>query len=206
MAQTGGRDPIYGLLAERPKLEILNISMDRWARHRVVPDSTAQGVDVARMDHNPHNDDDWWGPPPADRSPASDDALIATLVGLDPEFLPNDHPERARWMAMRDAILPALRPASFLLRAPDPAEEAALSQIPCAPQLFGTRALDWVAHPHLFEPRDRQADTLGAVVVATRWGDRPENGNGAISGAAYRLLHARFPDSDAVTRTKYWYN
>jgi hypothetical protein len=184
----------------------LNVAIDRWSRHRATPNSAAEGIDVGRMDHNMNNGDNWWCPLAADRDAGADGALALTLGGIETVLLPADSPIPDSWTKARGTILRPLRSASFLLRSPDAAEEAALSRIPSAPQLLTNRAIAWVEHPGLLGRRTGLADTLAASIIATRWGCRIEAGNGTFSRAAFHLLHAHFPDSEAAKRTKYWYN
>lgn len=71
-----------------------------------------------------------------------------------------------------------------------------------APNYFGEIVLNWAKqHPddaHL-------AEALHLVVRATRYG----NGNkdtGAVSKAAFEMLHKRFPESEWAKKTPYWFN
>jgi hypothetical protein len=184
----------------------LNIDIDRWGRHRKTRDSEAEGIDVARMDHNLNDQDNWWEPRAPDAGvAATHNALELTLAGLDAQVPSDDDPPPDPWTAVEPKILPALRSFSFLLRSADPDEESALSRIPIATQLLSERTIAWVEHPGLFGSRKGQAETLAAVVVATRWGGAAFGGKKNLSREAFRLLHERFPQSDAAKRTKYWY-
>jgi hypothetical protein len=184
----------------------LNIDIDRWGRHRKTPDSEAGGIDVARMDHNLNDQDNWWEPRAPDAGvAATHNALELTLAGVDAQASTDDDPTVDPWTAVEPQILSALRPFSFLLRSADPDEESALSGIPTATQLLSERTIAWVQHPGLFGSRNGQAETLAAAVVATRWGGVAFDGQKNLSREVFRLLHDRFPQSDAAKRTKYWY-
>jgi hypothetical protein len=158
------------------------------------------------MDHNLNDQDNWWEPRAPDEGvAATHTALELTLAGLDAQVSTDDDSARDPWTAVEPKILSALRSFSFLLRSADPDEESALSRIPNATQLLSERTIAWVLHPGLFGSRRGQAETLAAAVVATRWGGAAFDGKKSLSREAFRLLHDRFPQSDAAKRTKYWY-
>ena len=72
--------------------------------------------------------------------------------------------------------------------------------------MLSERAIDWVKHPGWFDSTELQADALANGVVTTRWGCRSQGSHAAYSRKAFMLLHAKFPQSAAAKRTKYWYS
>lgn len=185
----------------------LNTLIDEYGRHRKTPGSVAQGVLPTGIDHNKHNDDDWWCPwNPKTNDILLDDVLAKTLVSADGDSAYDAPAKPSDWDLKRDALLRALRSASFLLRSADTTELDSLTQIRSAPELLTERAIDWVEHPGLLGSRKGQAETLAAAIVSTRWGCDWAGKHGVYSHAAFTLLHERFPDTNAAKHTKYWYD
>lgn len=185
----------------------LTIDIDDWARHRDVADGDAQGItDMARTDHNKLNLDNWWCP----RAANADDKAVAaaiekTLTGVEP-WDDGEKAHKGPWAAIAPAIRAHLAASSFLLRATDAGEAADLTRIPSAPQLLTERVIAWVERPGLLASRKGEDAALEAAIQSTRWGCDTPAGHRAYSRKAFRLLHARFPGSDAAKRAKYWYN
>lgn len=102
---------------------------------------------------------------------------------------------------------PALPAISFLSSAEDAQakkEAASLQSTGNGVSLVGKRALAYVrSHPN--DPA--AADTLANIVNATHYGCGLESDkhSASLSKDAFRLLHARYPSTDAAKRTKYYY-
>ena len=71
-----------------------------------------------------------------------------------------------------------------------------------APNYFGTIVLSW-AKGHASDPRVPEA--LHLVVRATRYGNGDKE-TGAISKAAFELLHKKYAGSEWADKTPYWFN
>jgi len=185
----------------------LTIDIDEWARHREVPDGDAQGItDMARTDHNKLNRDNWWCP----RAVDADDKIVAaelekTLTGVEP-WGDGEDAHKGPWATIAPSIRAHLAASSLLLRAADAEEAADLTRISSAPQLLTERVIAWVERPGFLASRRGQDEALEAAIQSTRWGCDTSAGHKAYSREAFRLLHARFPGSDAAKRAKYWYN
>ena len=67
------------------------------------------------------------------------------------------------------------------------------------------RAIAWVKNPGWLDSRDLEADALANAIVVARWSCNRQGSHAAYSREAFKLLHAKFPNSDAAKRTKYWY-
>ena len=86
-----------------------------------------------------------------------------------------------------------------------------LMNLPCAPVFLGRRVMEYAkAHP---DDRD-VPEALHLTVRATRyacteWGRNAEEtagrDNSAVSKAAFKLLHTRYPQSPWTAKTKYYY-
>lgn len=82
------------------------------------------------------------------------------------------------------------------------AEQARLMKIAAAPSYLGEHVIEW-AKKHPADPRS--AEALHLTVKATRFGCTDQR-SGAISRAAFELLHRRFPQSEWTRKTPYWYD
>ena len=172
----------------------LNMVMESFAR---MPDQLAPGL--TGMDHENHNDNNWWCAWELDRHTRDlDDALQGNFGDLD---------RRSSYygsQTVRQLLAPALR-EGFVFRSMDHAELNALSQVDCAPKLLTGRVIAWVKNPGWFESRDAEAEALAKAIVAARWSCNRQGSHAAYSKEAFTLLHAMSPQSDAAKRTKYWY-
>jgi hypothetical protein len=159
---------------------------------------------LIRIDVWLHSDNNWWCAWQTLRH-----RVTASAVMYDAFFAPDSEGYRDRdplAVAGAQAALVPLLGASWLWRARDEAEQAALAEIPCAPRLLAERALAWRGGG-LFGGRvPGQDDALALAVRATRYGCQRQGGHAAYSRAAFTLLHARFPASDAARRTPYWFD
>jgi hypothetical protein len=80
-------------------------------------------------------------------------------------------------------------------------EWSALLRIDSGPNELGRRVLDWAKR----NPTDpRVPEALHRVVRATRYGCTNER-TGAISKAAFDLLHSRYPKSSWTAKTPHWF-
>ena len=108
------------------------------------------------------------------------------------------------WRLGTPAPAAAPPPADFLppdARARADKEWEMLAAAPAAPNYLCAQTLAWArAHPH--DPRVPEA--LHLAVRATRYGPGDPSTR-AWSRQAFQLLHARYPRSEWVQKTKYWY-
>ncbi len=80
-------------------------------------------------------------------------------------------------------------------------EVARLSALGTAPNYLCSQAIEWAkASPH--DPRVPEA--LHLAVKSTRYGCA-DKGTGALSKAAFQILHKQYPKSEWAAKTKYWY-
>lgn len=191
----------------------LNVLITDYGRRPKTEDARFAGHTVLGIDHNTHDEDDWWCPwRPQTDAALEDQTLAQTLTGFDGDLSPEEtQPEaplgpRSLWDRSRKAILQPLATESVLLRSRDPAEIADLARIRSAPELLTIRTIDWVEHPGFLRSRKGQADALAAAVATTRWGCTWAGAHGVYSHAAFNLLHQRFPQTPAAGRTRYWFN
>jgi hypothetical protein len=105
----------------------------------------------------------------------------------------------------RSALAPAIR-ESFLMQLQSPQELEALSRIDCAPKTLANRAVQWVRKTPMGAETEEQAEALANAVRATRYGCSRQGSHSEYSRAAHDLLKARFPNSAAAQRTKYWFD
>ena len=199
----GNRDALQDVL----KTPGLNLPIDTYGRHRAIPGSLAPGPGLQNIDHNKRDETNWWCPwRTQTNDDLLDDALAGTIADLegDTPFDADDSP--SLWDQHQEPFLRAIRASSFLLRSSDATEITALTKLRSAPEILTLRTIDWVEHPGLFGGRKGQADALAAAIVTTRWGCDWAGAHGVYSRAAFRLLHQRFPLSDAAKRTKYWFD
>ena len=175
----------------------LNLVMEEFARMPGKQGSDEPGL--TGMDHENHNDNNWWCAWELDRHARDlDNALGASFGDLDRRSASYGS------MSIRQHLAPALR-ESFVFRNIDYAELNALSQVDCAPKLLTGRVIAWVKNPGWFDSHDAEAEALADAIVAARWGCNRQGSHAAYSRQAFMLLHAMFPQSDAAKRTKYWY-
>lgn len=159
---------------------------------------------LVELDTREHSDNNWWCAWQSERH-----SLRASAVMYGAFFDGED-----RWnrdplaVAGTPAALRPLLRSSWLWRAQDADEQAALAIIPSAPQLLAERAVAWRGSGPLggLVRRDGQDEALGLAVRATRYGCQRQGGHGRWSRAAFALLHQRFPDSPAARRTRYWFD
>jgi hypothetical protein len=174
----------------------LNMVMEDFAR---MPEKHGyEEPGLAGMDHENHNDNNWWCAWELDRHTRDlDQALHGSFGELD---------RRVPYYgtSIRQSLAPALR-ESFVFRNIDTAELNALSQVDCAPKLLTERVIAWVKNPGWFESRDAEAEALANAIVVARWSCNRQGSHAAYSREAFTLLHAMFPNSDAAKRTKYWF-
>lgn len=84
-----------------------------------------------------------------------------------------------------------------------------LSKVPAAPNYLTHAVIAWVNDASWLDRwlyEDEMAEALALAVRTTRFGCSNDGPNRTDSLAAYRLLHQRFPDSEAAKRTRYWYD
>jgi hypothetical protein len=152
-------------------------------------------------DYINHNDANWWCALWRDRQDGDREAALSHFFGL-----PNGAVETGWYgRSVRTALAPAIR-ESFIFKSQSPTEMEALSTVACAPRMLGGRILKWVRDTPAGLTVEGQDEALANLVWSTRYGCVRQGGNGDISGAAYQLLHARFPHSAAAQRTKYWFD
>jgi len=143
-----------------------------------------------------HSDNNWWCAWQLDRH-----RLNASARMYGAFFQPWDHWDPLAAAGADAALGPLLR-ASWLWRSQDADEQQTLAQIPSAPRLLAERAIAWRGPG----PSAGQDEALALAVRATRYGCQRQGGHGEYSHAAHALLHARFPDSDAARRTRWWFD
>lgn len=175
----------------------LNVVMEEFAR---MPEkANAEEPGLAGMDHENHNDNNWWCAWELDRHTRDlDNALHGSFGELD---------RRAVWydsQTVRSRLVPAIR-ESFAFRSIDRSELNALSAVGCAPKLLTERVIAWVKNPGWFEQSGVEADALANAIVVARWSCNRQGSHATYSREAFKLLHAKFPDSAAAKRMKYWY-
>jgi len=175
----------------------LNMVMEEFAR---MPGKTSgDEPGLTGMDHENHNDNNWWCAWELDRHTRDlDNALHGSFGELD---------HRAVWydsLTVRSRLVPAIR-ESFVFQSIDRSELNALSEAGCAPKLLTERVIAWVKNPGWFDSGDVEADALANAIVVARWSCNRQGSHAAYSREAFKLLHAKFPNSDAAKRTKYWF-
>ena len=105
-------------------------------------------------------------------------------------------PERpVRWFTGILAVVFTLN-----LLAAVPATPTIAAALPTATEFFGPIVLE---HARAAPDDPRVPQALHRLVFATR--HSCETGPGELSRAAFRLLHARYPDSEWAEMTPYWY-
>jgi hypothetical protein len=73
--------------------------------------------------------------------------------------------------------------------------------VPTAPDYFGRIVLSWASK----HPKDeRVPEALHLVVKSTRFGCS-DAASGDYSRSAFRLLHARYPDTAWAKMTPFWF-
>ncbi len=149
---------------------------------------------LTAIDTYEHSDNNWWCAWQPDRHGLTAGAALYAAL-----FAPADEWDSMAAAGATAALGPLLR-ASWLWQARDEAEQSALAAIPSAPRLLAERAIAWPGR------RRGQDEALALAVRATRYGCQRQGGHGAWSRAAFTLLHARFPDSEAARRTRYWFD
>ncbi|HET9401665.1 MAG TPA: hypothetical protein VFO34_12015 [Candidatus Acidoferrales bacterium] len=132
--------------------------------------------------------DNWWGA----------ETESPNYYGAKPGTIGNGSPLTSVYPDQK------IHPADFLSADEVAAAESEWKKVSAgpAPNYFGSVVLNW-AKQHSDDVHLPEA--LHLVVRATRYG----NGNketGAISKAAFELLHRKFPESEWAKRTPYWFN
>lgn len=157
--------------------------------------TTDEDPGLTAIDVFQHSDNNWWCAWQPDRH-----SLAAAATMYDSFFAGETYGRRdgLRIGGAPTALGPLLR-ESWLWRAQSAAEQAALAAIPSAPRLLSERAVAW-------RGSGPQEEALALAVRSTRYGCQRQGGHGVWSRAAWELLHARFPQSDAARRTRYWFN
>ncbi|HEY3949780.1 hypothetical protein [Phenylobacterium sp.] len=182
-----------------PGLNILIVDNDRDTEPTGADD---QNPGLTRIDLYNHDDDNWWCAwKTGHNARALQQDLKSVFFGWESLSLADG----SQAYDLHDGLRPALA-ASFAFRSQDPAEQLALTAIPCAPKLLSERTLDWVRHTAFFRSRDGQAEALALAVKTTHYGCYSDGPHGAYSKAAWTELHTRFPDTDWARRTRYWFD
>ena len=118
----------------------------------------------------------------------------------------SNRPDLPENLASRDAILRA----HPLLRAIDPQELHALSQVASAPEALGRATIRWaksVERNRSLRGVDQDLpEALHLAVRATRWGCPMPEGHGPWSHEAFTLLHRRWGGTAWAGRTPYWFS
>jgi hypothetical protein len=153
---------------------------------------------LTAIDTFEHSDNNWWCAWQLDRH-----GLRAATAMYD-SFFAADAGRYHDPLAAAGAPsgLGPLLTSSWLWRARDEPELAALAGIASAPQTLAERAVAWRGQGS----RAGQDEALALAVRATRYGCQRQGGHGAWSRAAHALLHRRFPGSDAARRTRWWFD
>jgi len=200
-SRPGARRNSRALLLDVLRSPGLNILLAENQRDAPVEPNLYRGnIGFTAIDIYEHSDNNWWCAWQQQRH-----ELSASAAMYDSVFAPDDE----RWWR-RDPLpvagAPAgLRPllrASFHWRSRDLDELDALAAIPSAPQVLAERAVAWRGSG----PSDGQDEALAFAVRATRYGCQRQGGHGRWSQAAHRLLHQRFPASEAARRTRWWFD
>jgi hypothetical protein len=133
--------------------------------------------------------DNWW----CDRSP---DAIIAASE----DEQSDDAAESAKTAASQPvAVVPDF--LSDAQRAAAEKERAALLAQGTAPNYLARETMEWARQ----SPNDpRVPEALHVVVMATRYGCSDKD-TGALSKAAWQLLHSRYAKSVWAKKTPYWF-
>jgi hypothetical protein len=110
-----------------------------------------------------------------------------------------DEPAKAIYPGMRSMPSPSFLTADE--RRAAEAEWQQLKTLDTAPNEIGRRILEW-ARSHQQDPRVPEA--LHRVVRATRYGCT-NDATGAVSKAAFTLLHRQYPQSPWTAKTPLWF-
>lgn len=153
---------------------------------------------LTSIDTFEHSDNNWWCAWQPDRH-----GLRAATAMYDSFFAADaDRYHDPLPVAGAPSGLGPLLASSWLWRARDEPELAALAGIASAPQALAERAVAWRGRGS----SAGQDEALALAVRATRYGCQRQGGHGAWSRAAHAFLHQRFPGSDAARRTRWWFD
>lgn len=198
-SRPGGRHASRPLLLDVLRSPGLNIVI---ADHQRAPgrhsnysdDPGPNGIDTFY-----HSDNNWWCAWQPQRH-----ALTAAAALYDSVYAPDEYRSERDPLAVAgvEAGLRPLLAESFLWRSRDQLELDSLAAIPSAPQTLAERAVAWRG-PGSAAGQD---EALALAVRATRYGCQRQGGHGRWSSAAHRLLHQRFPGSEAARRTRWWFD
>ncbi|MFN7920405.1 MAG: hypothetical protein U0Q16_09925 [Bryobacteraceae bacterium] len=137
------------------------------------------------------------------RSPGLRTQLEGSLSSRDEENLQEIDDFRQNWWCKADPKAQPM-PPPFLTAAERKdfdAEWTKMQALEAGPTWLGRQAVEWAkAHPE--DPRSPEA--LHLAVRATRYGCT-DDGNSAVSKAAFTALHARWPKSEWAAKTPYWF-
>jgi hypothetical protein len=161
------------------------------------------GASLTGIDHFEHSDQNWWCEWEPERHRDRLDAELSTLAFGGAFY--GWFPDRKYSARLRLKLRPLQR-SSYLLTHQGPAEQRALSRIDSGPKQLSERVIAWTQDPASAADGADQAEALARAVASTRWGCQRQGGHGVYSHAAFNLLRARFPTSDASKRTKYWFD
>jgi hypothetical protein len=169
-------------------------------------------IDPQAIDPDNPNDDNWWCRYDAQRFEAklAAAARIAPLASRISDKLfahASGAADATPYIASQTTLL-ANHPFRRLI---DPAELAALAQIPAAPTYLTQAALArerytrW-AFWRSAATRERHAARLHHAVRTTRYGCRRDGPQGRVSKAAFDVLHRDYADSVWTRATPYWFD
>jgi hypothetical protein len=170
---------------------------------RLSHDQYTRRSSLAALDTYHYSDANWWCALWLDRYDGDKEAALRQMFGDGmEEWVGVSVFDR---MPKRSALAPAIR-ESFLMQLQSVQELEALSRIDCAPKMLTEKAVRWVRDTQAGAETEDQAEALANAVRATRYGCSRQGSHADYSRAAYDLLKARFPQTAAAQRTKYWFD
>jgi hypothetical protein len=189
----------------------------RWSWF-LTPEQTAEeSIELFWADAGNRNDRNWWCQARIVRLQARLErdfynqplALVPDQWARqwsDPRAHPTYSTRLASYLADRRTRFLGEHP---VLKLVDWEELGKLSTVPSAPNYLTQAVIAWINDANWLDRwlyEGEMAEALALAVRTTRFGCTNDGSNRADSLAAYRLLHQRFPNSDAARRTPYWYD
>jgi hypothetical protein len=160
----------------------------------------------AALDQFDANDKNWWCPIETDRQLLALRAEYDEASGL--SMSKNYGAATLKQVLADDAIAKAeiARDTALrqnpMIKSINWKEITALANAPSAPKLLTQRALAWAKAP---KADAAAAEALARAVEATRYGCRWHGSHEAYSKPAQELLKVKFPTSQWVAKTPYWF-
>jgi hypothetical protein len=194
-----------------------DIKPGRWSWYLSAAESSEETINLFWADGWNHNDGNWWCRPDIVRLQAKVERdfydrplALAYRGGLYSHYNPRAYVTYSILLRQRlDDRRRDFLSSHPVMRLIDWEELGKLSKVPAAPQYLTDEVTTWVRDSSWLDRwlyGDQMAEALALAVRATRFGCRRDGSDHAYSYAAFSLLHDMFPDSEAASHTRYWYD